>query len=118
TARNRIHQGILIVSAIAVSWLCMMAVHELGHIAAAKATGGAVRRVVFHPLTFSRTDVDHNRAPLTVAWCGPIVGVLFPVFLMSVAASLRMRNSYLLVFFAGFCLLANGAYIGFGAIDS
>jgi hypothetical protein len=108
----------LIVSAIALSWLGMMAIHELGHFVAAKATGGIVRQVVFHPLTFSRTDVDRNKSPLTVAWCGPIVGSLMPVLLMCGATLLKLRIAYLWMFFAGFCLLANGVYLGIGIFDS
>ena len=52
-----------------------------------------------------------------VVWMGPIVGVLLPVILWLGAWALHMRGHYVLRFFAGFCLLANGAYLGFGTFD-
>ena len=51
----------------------MEAVHELGHVLAAWATGGLVTDVVLHPLTISRTDVRPNPRPLAVAWGGAVV---------------------------------------------
>ena len=48
---NRIHQVVLIVSTITASWLGMQAVHELGHILAALATGGSIANVELHPLS-------------------------------------------------------------------
>lgn len=115
------------VAIILVSWLAMQAVHELGHVLAAWLTGGRVVRVVLHPLTISRTDVSPNPMPLAVAWAGPLVGVALPLFL---ALALRLharrppndqpgrtRWRNLADFFAGFCLIANGAYIGVGSFD-
>jgi hypothetical protein len=113
----RVHQAVLIVSAAALSWLGMMAVHELGHVAGAWWTGGRVAKVVLHPLTISRTDLTHNPRPLAVAWAGPALGVLLPLAAFGVAAALRWPGAYLLRFFAGFCLIANGAYIGAGSFD-
>ena len=64
---------------LVASWIGMQAVHELGHVLAASATGGTVQRVVLHPLTISRTDVSPNPSPLAVAWAGPLVGVILPL---------------------------------------
>jgi hypothetical protein len=108
---------ILIISMIPISWLGMMAVHETGHVLAALLTGGEVQRVILHPLVFSRTDVQPNPSPLFVVWAGPIVGVLLPAALAGVMAWARIRVAYIFTFFAGFCLLANGAYIGVGAFE-
>ena len=107
----------LIVSALFGSWLGMQLVHEAGHVAAAWLTGGRVARVVFFPLTISRTDLEHNPHPLAVAWAGPIVGVVAPLLLWTVAFAIRMPGAYLLRFFAGFCLIANGLYIGLGSFN-
>ena len=96
-------------------WLLMMAVHELGHVIGAKVTGATVSRVVLHPLTISRTDLSDNPCPLVVAWAGPILGALFPVAAFAIVAVLRLPGAYLLRFFAGFCLIANGAYLGVGS---
>jgi hypothetical protein len=99
------------------SWFGMQAVHELGHVTVAWLTGGVVERVVLHPLTISRTDVSPNPRPLAVAWAGPIVGSILP---LTVAAMLRNKSRASRTcaeFFAGFCLIANGAYIGVGSLD-
>lgn len=97
-------------------WLLFQAVHELGHVLAAQATGGTVRQVVLHPLEISRTDVSPNPMPLAVAWAGPLVGVILPA---AIAITFRRIGSSrcrrYATFFAGFCLIANGLYIGVGS---
>jgi hypothetical protein len=112
---SRLEQAVLIVSACALSWLLMSAVHELGHVAGAVLTGGNVERVVLHPLAISRTDVRPNPHPLIVCWAGPIVGVALP---LAARAACRHRNRALrdlVSFFAGVCLIANGLYLGAGS---
>jgi hypothetical protein len=84
---------------------------------AAVATGGAVQRVVLHPLAISRTDVSPNPAPLAVVWAGPLCGVMLPLSAAGAVAAMRWRIAYLFTFFAGFCLVANGAYLGVGAFE-
>jgi hypothetical protein len=108
---------VLILSAVLASWLGMQGVHEFGHVVAAWLTGGQVARVVLHPLTISRTDLAANPSPLLVVWAGPILGCLLPLAAWALSAILRWRCAYLLRFFAGFCLIANGAYIGVGGFD-
>jgi hypothetical protein len=93
----------------------MMVVHESGHVVGAWLTGGKVERIVAHPLTFSRTDLSQNPRPLLVAWAGPVGGCLFPFGAFGLAFLCRMPGLYLLQFFAAFCLIANGAYIGVGS---
>jgi hypothetical protein len=93
----------------------MQSVHELGHVLGAWATGGRVKQVVLDPLTISRTDYAYNPAPLTTVWAGPLFGVVAPVAAWSLAALWSCRGAFLLRFFAGFCLIANGAYIAGGA---
>src|SRR5262245_9380040 len=114
---KRVHQGVLIGSAVLGSWLGLQAVHEAGHVAGAWLTGGRVTKVVLHPLTISRTDLTHNPSPLVVVWAGPVVGALLPLLLWGGAAAARLPGAFLLRFFAGFCLLANGAYIAGGSFD-
>jgi len=63
---QRFHQLLFIASLLALSWFAMMAVHEFGHVVSAFASGGAVERVVLHPLTISRTDVSPNPNPSIV----------------------------------------------------
>jgi hypothetical protein len=114
---KRLHQGILIISVLMGSWLGMQAVHESGHVLAALLSGGRVAKVVLHPLTISRTDLAYNPSPLLVVWAGPIFGITLPLALWSVSALLRLPGTFVLRFFAGFCLIANGAYIGCGSFD-
>ena len=112
---HKFHHRLLAVSIAALSWLGMMIVHESGHVLAGVASGGRIRRVILHPLEFSRTDLSYNPHPLIVAWGGPVGGVVIPLLAWGIAEALRIRRAYLLRFFAGFCLIANGAYIGVGS---
>jgi hypothetical protein len=114
----RFHQALLIASIVVLSWLLMQAVHELGHVIAAWATGGTVTKVVLHPLSISRTDVEPNPRPLVVAWSGPILGSLIPLLLWAVTEAAQQQTRYLWRFFCGFCLLANGWYIGIGSFGA
>lgn len=114
---KRLHQVVLIVSTLAFSWLAMMAVHEAGHVLGALLTGGTVARVVLRPLTISRTDLATNPEPLFVVWAGPVFGVLAPLIAWIGAQLARLPGWYLGRFFAGFCLIANGAYLGVGSFD-
>ncbi len=95
----------------------MQDVHEFGHVVGAWLSGGRVERVVIHPLTISRTDVADSPHPLVVVWSGPVFGVLLPLLFWVVAALAKSPGAFLLRFFAGVCLIANGAYIGFGSFD-
>jgi hypothetical protein len=114
---NRLHQVALIFSTVLGSWLGMQAIHESGHVLGAWLTGGRVARVVLHPLTISRTDLADNPHPLAVVWAGPIIGIAIPLLLWASAAAARVPGAFVLRFFAGFCLLANGLYIGLGSFD-
>jgi len=97
----RAHQLILIGSTIVGSWLGMQAVHELGHVLGAWATGAQVTQVVLTPTTISRTDVTNNSRPLFVVWAGPIIGVGLPVVIWSVAQADGLPGVFVLRFFAG-----------------
>ena len=114
-AMQRGWQLVSVGSMMILSWLGMMLVHEFGHVCAAVLTGGQVQRVIFHPLTFSQTQVDPNPAPGRVVWAGPVLGSLLPPVLWLIARAARWAWSHLLAFFAGFCLIANGVYIGIGS---
>lgn len=98
-------------------WVGMQLVHELGHCAGAAVSGGVVDRLVLEPLSFSRTDLNHNPHPGVVVWAGPLLGVLAPCLAWSIAALFHLRFAYLLRAFAGFCLIANGGYIAVGSLE-
>jgi hypothetical protein len=112
---TRLHQFVLIGSSVLGSWLGMQVVHESGHVLAGWLTGGRIDRVVLNPLTISRTNVSQNSSPVTVIWAGPIVGVMAPFLLWQVANRARLPDAFVVRFFAGFCLVANGLYIGVGS---
>ncbi len=114
---QRFHQVVFIVSLLALSWFAMMAVHEFGHVIGALTSGGVVERVVLYPLTISRTDVSPNPNPSIVVWLGPILGCVIPVCVWGAVPSSFKIARHLARFFAGFCLLANGAYIAIGSMD-
>jgi hypothetical protein len=67
-----------------------------------------------YPTVFSRTDVRPNPSPLIVVWAGPAFGAVVPAALALALWPARWSAAYILNFFAGFCLLANGVYIGIG----
>ena len=115
---KRVNQAILLASFIPFCWLAFMAFHELGHIIVGLSTGGTVTKVVLHPLAISRTDVSPNPNPLAVVWAGPIIGVLMPVLIWAGFHKFKLAGDYLARFLAGFCLIANGAYIGVGSFEN
>jgi hypothetical protein len=112
-----IRNQVLIGSTLLASWLGMQAVHEAGHVLGAKVTRGRVEAVCLHPLTISHTELTENPAPLFVVWAGPIVGVVVPLLAWAIAATASWSSTFLLRFFAGFCLIANGAYIAGGSVS-
>lgn len=114
---TRTSQVAFCVAVLVGSWLAMQAVHELGHVAGAAVTGGRVERVVLHPLAVSRTDVSPNPRPGVVVWLGPIVGCLVPLALWRATPAAYPFLRKLTQFVAGFCLIANGAYLAFGSLD-
>jgi len=113
----RFHQLLFALSTVALSWYAMMAVHELGHVAGAMITGGSVERVVIHPLAISRTDVSPNPHSGIVVWLGPVVGCILPLMAFAVVPRRLTVARNVAQFFAGFCLIANGAYIAVGSVD-
>src|SRR5205814_8443872 len=62
--------------------------------------------------------VARNPRPLVVVWSGPVFGVLAPICLWGVFLVTHGPGAFFVRFFAGFCLIANGAYIAFGSFDA
>ncbi|HAI10590.1 MAG TPA: hypothetical protein DCM28_02725 [Phycisphaerales bacterium] len=111
------HQLMMLIGLCIANWLAMMLIHELGHILGALVTGGQVNQLIWHPLVLSRTDVLPNPSPLIVVWAGPLLGVILPIIITALTRWLYRPACYIAVFFTGFCLLANGLYLGLGWID-
>ena len=114
---RRLPQLLLLASTALLAWLGMQVIHECGHALFGWLTGGEVRRVILHPLAISRTDLDPNPHPLVVCWAGPVFGSVVPVLIWLIARAVKWVGEYWLRFFAGFCLIANGAYLAVGWFD-
>jgi len=114
---RRLPSLILIVATAPLAWLWMPVVHECGHALFGWLTGGEVRQVILHPLTISRTDLDLNPHPLIVCWAGPVFGSIAPVMVWLISHAVKWPGEYWLRFFAGFCLIANGAYLAVGSFE-
>jgi hypothetical protein len=108
---------LLLASLVLLSWLLAQSLHEAGHVLHAWISGGRVTWVELQPAAFSRTDVAPNPRPLFVVWGGPLWGCVLPLIIWAAVRWVRPSVSYLFAFFAGFCLIMNGAYIGVGAWD-
>lgn len=113
----RSKQLLLLASLLPLCWLMMQVLHEAGHVLGALATGGKVTKVVLHPFAISRTDVLPNPVPLVVVWAGPLLGTVIPLGLFFVARQTNWQAAFLVRFFAGFCAVANGLYIGAGSFQ-
>ena len=112
---NRWHRTLLAGSTVIFSWLAMQAIHETGHVLHAWASGGTLARIVLDPLGISRTDVEPNPHPQFVAWGGPVWGSVWPLVMLGIVRAAHWQRAWLIAFFAGFCLVANGAYLLGGA---
>ena len=91
-------------------WFGMEVVHESGHVLAAWCRGATVERLVLWPI--SRTDISDIQHPLFVHGAGAVFGTMFPLLLWGIVRLSRRDAVHYFRFFAGFCLIANGAYIG------
>jgi hypothetical protein len=114
---DRCFQALLMSSTAGLSWLLMLAVHESGHMLQGWLGGAQLDRVHLPLLGFSQTDFAVNPHPLFVAWGGALWGSVLPLAILAAARCfVAKRRVYLLAWFAGFCLVANGAYLLGGAI--
>ena len=113
---DRCYQALLLFSMAWLSWLLMMVTHEAGHVLHGWMSGAGLDCVLLPPFGFSRTDFMTNPHPLFVAWGGAIWGCLIPLSLLAIISAFARRYAYLARWFAGFCLIANGAYLAAGAL--
>lgn len=102
------------VVSILSAWLLLQAFHECGHVLHGLVSGAEVQGVTLELFGYSYTSLKHNPHPAFVAWGGAIWGAMLPVGIWLVAAWARWRIRHLLQVLAGFCLVANGAYLAVG----
>lgn len=114
---RRLPQFVLFLASASLAWLWMQAIHEFGHVLGGWLTGASLRRVILHPMSISRTDFDVNPNPLIACWSGPVLGSLIPIMVWLIAHFRSWSGEPWLRFFAGFCLVANGAYLAIGSFD-
>jgi hypothetical protein len=104
-------------STAGLSWLLMLAVHESGHVLHGWLSGAQLAGVHLPIFSLSRTDFAANPHPLFVAWGGPLWGCALPLAILAATRCFAAKHHvYLLTCFAGFCVIANGAYLLGGAI--
>ena len=109
---------LILFMACIVSWYGMQAVHELGHVIVAWGTGHTVEHVHLPLIGFSETELGVYSRPAGVVWAGPVLGCFLPILLGLPFRKAKTRRLWWFTrFFAGFCCLANGAYLGLGWID-
>ena len=106
--------AVLAVTGLYLCWLGMMAVHEAGHVLHARASGGVVDRVSVPLAGFSQTFYSVNPRPHFVAWGGAVWGCVAPLMMLGLASRGPRQLRGAIQFFAGFCLLVNGVYLGVG----
>lgn len=112
---DRFHQLLLLTSTLILSWLGMMALHMTGHLIYAALSSAEVYRAELHPFSLSaEPKMFGNPRPLFVAWGGTIWGSAIPLLIVWVVRAARPSLAYLATFFAGFCLIANGAHLAIG----
>jgi hypothetical protein len=116
-ANEKARLGRRVVATIVVvyaTWLAMLATHELGHVIAAWIGGGKVLSVSVPLLGFSQTIVWPNPHERLEVWGGPVLGGALPLVACAIVRAAARRVPAALTFFAGFCLIANGGYLGVG----
>lgn len=99
---------------VAWGWLAMMLLHELGHVAAASATGGRIASVELRPGWLSHTLVAPNPCPSVVVWSGLASGWIAPQLTAPLWRIERFAAGPLLRAWAAFCLLGTGSYLAIG----
>jgi hypothetical protein len=105
---------LLVALVVYPAWLLLGCIHELGHVLHAWLSGATVVYVDIPLIGFSRTEVSHNNHPQFIAWGGAIWGSLVPLLAWLILPQRWITVRRAMQAFAGFCLIANGVYLGVG----
>ncbi len=100
-----------------ICWYSMMATHELGHVLAGWLSSHEISEFSFPLIGFSETSMNVYPRPAWVVWSGFASGVLSPLVVWLLTKRFKPEMARACQFVLGFCLLANGGYLGFGWID-
>ncbi len=103
---------------LAWGWELMLLTHEIGHLIAAGCTGAVVLQSNLLPWVLPCTLIEQNPHPHVVAWGGITSGVGIPIVIWGVLTWLQRPAAATGAGLAGFCLLANGAYLAAGGGES
>lgn len=105
---------------VVAAWYVMLATHELGHGLHALLSGVTVLNINFPLIGFPYTQVGTPTRSLFLLWGGFIWGCGIPMSAYFAVCAMKNRTVLWLRrevgFLAGFCLLANGAYLAAGAV--
>ena len=116
---DRCFQVLLTCSTAGLSWLLMLVLHESGHALQGWLSGARLAGIHLPLFGISHTEFTVNPHPLLVAWGGAVWGCVLPLAILAVARRFAAkRHLYSLAWFAGFCLVANGAYLFGGAMKN
>lgn len=108
--------ALALVISLPLAWLIMQWTHELGHVLAGLATGARPQRLVLDPRGFSRTEFGSMPSPLITLWGGAVLGSLMGAGVPMLLTRWLGQWWWALRLIAAFVLLANGLYLGLGAI--
>lgn len=109
-----IRHWVFVFVTVVASWLAMTALHEFGHGLNAWLSRGRVMHVELPPFGLGHTQVSPNPSPRFVAWGGALWGTFLGMSPLLFVRRAELAK-WLVRFFAGFCLIANGAYLGSGS---
>jgi len=98
------------------SWYGMMTFHEVGHVIVAWSSGAEIVEVSIPLLGFSHTVVKNDPNPLWTAWAGALGGAGTALFVLLVTVRFPRRARHIVLYMAGFSLVANGLYLGVGLL--
>ncbi len=109
-----IRGALLLLGSFAFGYNVATALHELGHVFAAWATGGTVQSLYLHPFTTSYTSIHPDPSPLLTHAAGVIVAPL--AGLVCIALARRVEGAYTVpLYTAGVATFAtSGIYLVVG----
>ena len=95
----------------------MLFTHEIGHVVAAKITGGQITELELRPGVLSHTLVQPNPRPSIVLWSGFLSGWVLPLLTFPLWRIERGLIGPAVRLWAGFCLLVGGVYLAIGGAE-